>query len=227
MTKLAGCIFAAAVLVPGLASAQMIFATELVEIRAAPDAEVVEAEFPFKVGALGATIAEYDAPCSCLEAQISDGGRLAWDPGTSGTVKGVFKLGTFKGTVDKVIVLRMEGETVPSVKLTVRVEIPELVSVEPKTLFWNLGEPAVPQAFKLRMNGEKPLKIVDVSGTNEQFPFEMKTVKEGSEYELVVTPKSTEGRAFGLIRLRTDSEFVRHQRYQCFVVIRNKPAEAP
>jgi hypothetical protein len=220
MRILAAGMVAAVALGPGLAWGQMQFVKRLVEIEAPPDGDVVEAEFPFVVGPKPAVIAEYDAPCTCLEAQISDGGRLEWKAGEKGTVKGIFKLGTFKGAVDKMIVLRMKGETVPSVQLTVRVTIPELVQVEPRTLFWTQGGSGEAQSFRITMNGEKPIHIVESSGTNDQFPFKLKTLEEGRRYELEVTPTTVETRAFGLIKLGTDSEYTRHQRYQCFVVIR-------
>ena len=50
--------------------------------------ELETEEFSFKVeGDKEIEIAEYDAPCSCLEAKISDGGRLRWKPGETGMVK--------------------------------------------------------------------------------------------------------------------------------------------
>ena len=216
-----------AVLVAGAASvsAQLVFEKTLVEMTVKPDEERVSVDFAFKVvGDKDVEIAEYDAPCSCLEAKISENGKLLWKPGESGTVKGVFSLGTFSGSIDKMIVLRLKGETSPSVRLTLRLHIPELLQIRPaKTLFWEQGAKPEPQSFKITVDHEEAVKIVDVSGTNEQFGIELKTVREGWEYELVVTPKTLDERAFGLVRIRTDSKYVKHQRYQCFTVIR-RPA---
>ena len=61
------------------APARMVFEETLIELQLGPDEVKAEAEFPFKVaGDKEIEIAEYDAPCSCLEAKISDGGRLRW-----------------------------------------------------------------------------------------------------------------------------------------------------
>ena len=205
----------------GAASGQMVFEKSLIEMTAEPDQEEITVEFRFTVkGDKEVEIGEYDAPCTCLEARISDNGRLVWQPGESGTVQGVFKTGNFMGSVDKMIVLRMNGETEPSVKLTVRMHIPVLLEIEPKTLFWNQKDAVKSQSFKLTVNGDEPLQILELSGTNENFVEELKTIKEGREYEIVVTPKSLEERAFGLLRIKTDSKHVKHQRYQAFMAIR-------
>ena len=217
-----------AVLAAGVAAlpARLAFEKSLIERTVRPDQEVVSVDFAFKVvGDAVVEIAEYDAPCSCLEAKISDNGKLRWNPGESGVVKGVFNLGTFTGTVNKMIVLRMKGEAKPSVKLTLRLHIPEILKITPaRSIFWDQGGKAETKVFKISVDSEEPVKIVDVSGTNEQFGIELKTLKDGWEYELVVTPKTVDERAFGLIRIRTDSKYKKHQRYQCFAVVRRPSA---
>lgn len=198
----------------------MVFEKRLIEVHAAPDADLVTAEFSFRVdGDRPVTITEYEAACSCLSAEISDGGRLVWKPGERGMVRGLFKMGTFKGTVDKHIVLRLKDQPHPET-LTVRVHIPVLFELEPQTLFWDLSGKAEAQSFKIKVNHDKPIHIKDLSCTNEQFGYELKTVKDGWEYEIEVTPKSVATRAFGMLRIRTDCEFERHQSAQAFVVVR-------
>lgn len=201
-------------------SAQLIFEKSEVDVKLGPEEDEVRVEFPFVVGKKAVEIADYDAPCSCLEARISDNGRLKWEPGEKGTVQGIFKSGNFRGKLEKMIVMRMKGEQEPSVRLTVRMELPTLVVIEPKTLFWSQNEKPQAKSFKLTVNHDEPIHIVDASGTNEQFPFEVKTIKEGKEYEIVVTPKSLEERGFGLLRIKTDSKFAKHKSYQAFMAIR-------
>lgn len=201
-------------------NAQMVFDTKFMEVKAAPDDETVTADFPFTIkGSDPVTIAEYDAPCSCLEAKISDGGKLTWKPGETGTVKGIFRIGKLPAVVDKEILLRFKGERLP-VKLTIRLHSPILFEVSPPTLFWDQGGEGGAQVFKIKVNHDKPIKITEISGTNEQFDHEVKTIKEGWEYELTVTPKSVKDRAFGMIRIRNDSEYKRHQSASAYVVIR-------
>ena len=206
-----------------VALAGLSFEKEVVEIRAEPDAEELTIDFPFEVkGDKEVTITSFDAPCSCLSAEISDGGRLTWKPGETGVVRGIFELGTFKGTVEKYIVLSLAGQESPS-KLTLKVTIPQLVKIEPPTLNWPIGGDASPKSFKITMHGEKPIKLLEASVSNPKFEHQLETVREGEEYKLTVTPKAVDGRALGMIRMRTDSKISRHQRYQAFVMVRNDP----
>ncbi|MEM9081138.1 MAG: DUF1573 domain-containing protein [Verrucomicrobiota bacterium] len=198
---------------------QLKFEETVLEVSAKPDADLVEVDFSFEaMGDEAAVIRKYDAPCSCLEAQISENGKLRWEPGETGTVRGLFRVGNFRGTVDKQISLIMEdGETH---RLTVRMTMPEFVKVEPKTLRWDVKGPREPQSFSLTIQEDVDLEIVSITGTNEaKFPFELKTVEEGKRYELVVTPTETEVKGFGMLRIATNSPWPKHKTYQAFVVV--------
>lgn len=197
----------------------LVFQEKVIAVLAKPDQELVVADFSFTaVGEGPAVIKRYDAPCSCLEAQISDGGRLTWSTGESGEVRGLFKVGNFRGTVDKQISIIMSNGNRHD--LTVRMTMPELVKVEPKTLKWEQGAEAEKQAFEITISEEHPLKILEIVATNEEkFPFELETIEEGKRYKLWVTPSETETRGFGLLRIATDSAFKKHQSYQAFAVV--------
>lgn len=209
-----------------LQAGQLEFETKLIEVLATPDQELVTADFKFSVaGGEQAQIERYDAPCSCLEAQISDNGKLLWEVGEKGTVRGLFKVGNFRGTVDKEISVIMKDGVRHD--LTVRMTMPELLVVEPKTLKWKQDEEPVAKSFEIKVPGKTPVKILGLSGTSEErFPYLLETLKEGFHYRLTVTPKTTADRGMGVIRIATDSEFKKHQNYQAFVVI-DKPDMAP
>ncbi|MDB4353860.1 hypothetical protein N9Z02_01010 [Akkermansiaceae bacterium] len=206
------------------AGAEMIFKTKLVEVTAQPDVDVLNVDFPFEVKGGPSEIVEYDAPCSCLTARIEPlkadrSTKLKWEEGESGKVIGRFKMGNFKGTIDKAIVLKMKGSEEP-IQLVVRVTIPVLFDIQPSTLQWKIGEGATTKIFKIKVNNDQPINLVKHSGTSNNFPYQVKTIKEGWEYELTVTPQSTATPGMGMIRLETDSAIKRHQRHQVFVVVK-------
>src|SRR5690606_38524647 len=122
----------------GLHAAGLEFAETLKEIHPKADAKTVSADFKFtNTGDKPVTISKYDAACSCMSVQIS-GGKLHYAPGESGVVRANFDMGNFAGTVDKTVALWLKGdrEDQPSGQLTVRVHIPVLIELEPKTLNW-------------------------------------------------------------------------------------------
>lgn len=208
---------------PGVLQADLFFEKQVVEIKAAPDADELTIDFPFTVtGDKEVTIKKFTAPCSCLSAEISDGGRLTWKPGESGVVRGIFELGTFKGTVEKHIILFLEKQREP-LSLILKVTIPELMKVEPPTLNWPIGGEATPKSFKITMHGEEPIKLLEVTVSNPKFTHDLVEIRKGEEYQLTITPTTVEGRALGMVRMRTDSSISRHQRYQAFVMVRNDP----
>ena len=212
------------------ASAEMIFKTKLIEITADPDAKVVTAEFPFEVkGAEGAQILSYDAPCSCLTAKVfplkSDRStKLKWSEGEAGKIIGRFEMGNFKGTVDKAILINIKGQE-EKVQLVVRVHIPVLFQIEPSTHKWELNGPASPKVFKIKVNHAEPIHILKHMGQMEDFPYELKTIKDGWEYEVTVTPKSTVTPGMGRLAFFTDCPIQRHKRHQVFTVVRAKRGE--
>ncbi|MEJ6634476.1 MAG: hypothetical protein QNL77_02065 [Akkermansiaceae bacterium] len=218
-------IIASFFLLTALASAEMVFETKLVEITAKSDVEVVTAEFPFKIEGDVSEIIEYDAPCTCLTARIEPlkadrATKLRWEVGEGGRIFGKFKMGNFKGTIDKAIVLKLKGED--PIQLVVRVTIPVLFEIQPSTLSWDLGEVTAEKVFKIKVNHSKPIKILENSGTSKLFPYEVKKIKEGWEYEIRVKPTSTETPGMGMIRLKTDCEIKRHERHQVFAVVKRK-----
>src|SRR6478752_805013 len=120
-------------------AAGLEFTEMLKEVNAPVEASTVTADFNFtNKGNKPVTITKADPPCPCLKVQIS-GGKLKYAPGESGVIRISFDLGTFSGTVDKVLPIFLDNdpEDKPSVALTIRVHIPVLVGVEPKTVKWD------------------------------------------------------------------------------------------
>lgn len=205
-----------------LHAARLDFAESLKEIHAPADAKSVTAEFPFTNNSgKPVTVAKFDAACSCMAVQIS-GGKLRYAPGESGVVRATFDMGNFSGTVDKVVALWLDQDRAdkPSLSLTVRVHIPVLVSAEPKTLTWSVGEPAAPQTIRITMNHTKPIKVVSVTSSSQAFSHELKTVEEGKTYELVVTPTQADNPGLAVIRIETDCDIDKHRLQQVFAVVR-------
>ncbi|RCL33699.1 MAG: DUF1573 domain-containing protein [Verrucomicrobia bacterium] len=199
---------------------ELAFETNEISMSLPPDKDRLSVEFPFKVkGAKPVTIKEYQAACSCLSAEISGNGKLTWHPGESGVVRGNFKLGTIKGAIEKKIVITLEGETVPIV-LTAKLEIPDLFSIDPPTLFWDLDGRGDTQTFKVSVNHETDIMVTELTCTNEQFKYELKVIKPGREYQVAVTPVHVKERAFGLLRIKNDCEFKKYSSVQGFMVVR-------
>lgn len=167
------------------------------------------------------TIAKYDSACSCLSAKVK-GSKLVYKPGEKGEIRVDFAIGAFSGTVEKTVLLWTtdDPEERPSTVMTVELTIPVLVEVTPTTLFWDKGSEPKPQTVKIKINHDKPINITFHESTSKDFSYEFKTIRAGWEYEIIVTPASTDAPGFGMIRMRTDSDIPRYQRQQAFVCVR-------
>jgi len=214
-------------LAAGLHAAGLEFKEMLKEVHAPADVTSATADFEFSNKTdKPVTIAKSDPGCSCLKVQIS-GGKLRYAPGESGVIRTTFDMGNFSGTVDKMIALWLDDDAPdkPSMTLTVRVHIPILVGLEPKTVQWEIGGSGDPQTIKVRMAGDKPISIKDVKSSSDAFSCELRTLVAGKEYEIVVTPKVMDSPGIGVIRIETDCELAKHRTQQVFGVVR-KPSPA-
>lgn len=199
------------------------------EVQAPADAEMVSVEFDFtNNGDAPVAIRKYHSGCSCIGLRVKDG-KMRYAPGESGILHADFKLGNYAGTVDKMIALWLEGdsESQPSMRLTVRVHIPVLVEIEPKTLTWNLNGDPAPQVIRIRMKDGHPASIANVSTSSPAFKTELKTIEDRKNYELWVTPAQISMPGLGVLRIETDNPSPKHRLHQAFAVVRRPaPGEA-
>lgn len=205
---------------------EMVFDSKLIEIHASPDDKSVRGEFTFEIKGKDETIKNYDAKCTCLAARVEPlnpdrSTKLEWKVGERGQIMAQFDVTNFRGTVDKAIELNLVDGDAPIV-LTIRVHVPELVKLEPSSHKWDVGSLSEEKTFKITIDHSEPIKILSHSGNNPNFPYELKTIKEGWEYEVTVKPKSTEGSGIGMLSFRTDCKYARFNRNIAYVVVRPK-----
>jgi hypothetical protein len=212
-----------------LSAGSLTFNETLQELRPDPDEAKVSADFKFtNKSDEPVVINRFDGGCSCVSVQISEGKRV-YAPGESGVIRANFDMGTFSGTVDKVVSLWLEGdaEDAPSQKVTLRVHIPVIVEVEPKTVKWDIGQKPEAQTVKISMKGDTPTRILKVNTNSEVFSHQLKTIEEGRQYELILTPGSTEKAILGSFRLETDSAVKRQAIQQVFAMVKRPIPATP
>lgn len=212
------------------ASAGLDFDQSVKTVNAQADTKLLEVLFPFKnTTSKTIHITKYDAPCSCMSAVIKGGSiqsdkTVKFAAGEEGVVKGIFDLGNAKGKLNKKIMLWAADDSAdkPSMVLEARVTIPKLIEASPKSLSWPVGSEPTTKTISIVVHDKKPIRIVKHAGSSPKLSYELKTVKEGFQYELVVTPESTEKPLFGAVRLSTDSKNPRFKSLQTFMTV--KPA---
>ncbi|MBK1881104.1 DUF1573 domain-containing protein [Luteolibacter pohnpeiensis] len=195
------------------------------EITADPAARSVTAEFDFTNDTQHpVTIEKTDGGCSCVSVKVSDG-KTQFSPGESGKIQAVFDIGNFSGEVDKPVKVWLKGEDVDvaTQTLKIHINIPVLISMEPKTLKWTVGDKTSSKTIKIAVHDDKPVHLDAVKSSTNAFTTNLKTIKDGEEYELEVTPVSTEKMGtLGIFRIETDCPMDRYKLLQAFAVIQKK-----
>jgi hypothetical protein len=192
------------------------------ELHAPADVNTVSADFEFTNRSdKTVTVTKYESTCSCMSVTIK-GGKLSYAPGESGVIRAQFDMGNFSGEIDKVVLLWLDGNKSekPSLSLTVRVHIPVLVSLEPKTVKWELNGKGEPQSIRVTMKHDKPIRVTAVKSTSEAFKLELKTIEEGKTYDVNVTPLNMKSPGLAVIRIETDCDIDKHRIQQAFAVVR-------
>jgi Protein of unknown function (DUF1573) len=205
-------------------AAALEFKETQIDVHPTAAANAVSVDFEFtNHSGKPVTIREYKPSCVCMTLQIK-GGKLQYAPGESGMIRADFDLMNFSGIVNKdaLVWLDQDPEGKPSVRLTVRAHIPALISLSPKTLTWELDGAAAPQTIRITTHHDKPIHVTEVKSNSPLFKHELKTIKDGSSYELIVTPLDIKVGGIGMFKIFTDCEIPKHQTQQAFSVIRKR-----
>ncbi len=214
-------------LAASLAAAPLKFEKSLIEVHAPLDSKTVTEDFKFtNSGDSTVVIRETDAGCSCLSVQVSDG-KLSYAPGESGTLRAKFEVGSFQGAVDKQINVWLEGDPdeKPSGTVTMRVHIPQIIAITPRTIKWKVGAEPVTKTVDIDMDYEKPIRVTSVSSSNPDFTAKLVAVEEGKKYRIEVTPTGTASPGLSILRVETDLEIKKHRIQQSFAAISPKVDE--
>jgi hypothetical protein len=206
--------------------AEVVFEATTIDLKAEAGQNVIQGEFQFKVIGNGVGIQKVDAPCSCLAVTISDGSLTAeakreWKPGETGKVSAKFSIGNLRGVVEKEIFLTIKGQE-KKIRLVCKLHVPELFKIEPTSHVWPTGAKLTEKVFKVKVNHDKPIRIVEHSGQDDNFPYKVVTIRDGWEYEIRVKPKSTSAPRMGRISLLTDCSIKRHKRHQVYTLVKAK-----
>ena len=214
-------LLASLLLTAVLQGAGLTFESALQEVHADLEAKTVVSDFKFTNNTSETlTIRDTDPGCSCLKVEVS-GGKLTYAPGESGILRGTFEVGSFQGAVNKEILiwLKNDPDDKPSSAVTLRVHIPVIIALEPKTVRWDVGEKTTPKNIRVEMDYEKPIHIKSVSTSNTDFTAELITITEGKTYDVKVTPKNSESPGLSIIRIVTDVDVDRQKVQQGFAVV--------
>lgn len=167
-------------------------------LKPAPLQKTAEAFFEFtNSSGRPVTITGVDSSCDCLEATPS---AKVIAPGASGRIHAKFTLADRYGQLRRTILVSTDESANP-VALTVQLDVPEAVTITPRSLEWKLGGDAVEQTVEIAVAPGISLTVTEVKGTSDAFTARLETVNAGQLYRLHITPRSAHTAASAAFRL--------------------------
>lgn len=201
----------------------LVFESKTIEITLESGKQTADITFLFtNTSQKSVEIAALQAACSCLEAKLKDDKKI-YQSGEKGEVTARFNVGSLMGTIEKQVIVKLAGEqpgAVPII-LNAKITIPELLEITPRTLNWKLGAEPSTQIQRIRVTHNEPIHITGVVTTNNQFATELKTIRDGWEYEVAVTPGKTSEPGFAIIKITSDSKISRYRMVNAFALVKN------
>ena len=207
------------------ARAELALDVPAVELKPKPEDEEVETTFKFRnKGDKTVKILGLESACSCLSAEID---KAEYKPGEEGTGHASFKVSTFVGRHEKFITVSTDDPKQPEWQVNFILDVPAVVDIKPKNLQWFIGDEPVQKACLVQFVGNEPMKIVKITPTRENVDFEWKEIKEGREYLITVTPKTTKDTTMGALKIETTSPIAKYRYQLAFFTITRKPEPLP
>ena len=213
--------------------AALEFESKLVEVHTAADAQKATIDFKFSnIGEEPVFISHIDPDCDCLTIQAAGGTtlpdkRIRYRPGESGTIRSTFKIGNNKGQIDQKVLVWLTGDPKdkPSIQLHARIHVPEVITMTPRSLKWDLGSKPLRQSIEVVMHHRQAIHVTETNSTNVNFQLELEPIENGKRYLIWVTPKSTERPGIAVIEVNTDSPVKNQKTQQVFAMVQRPKAE--
>jgi len=160
----------------------------------------VTAVFKFvNAGEKTVTIAEMQTRCGCLSSRLK---QRSFASGEAGELVVDLDLRNRIGRQGKTLVVRTDDGV--STKLHVACEIPRAYVAEPRRVLWRKGDDAASKTVRLLNSGTLPIKLLSITSSCDGLPAELKPVREGFEYAVVITRKPDITKTRSVVRIATE-----------------------
>lgn len=192
--------FLAAMLTATLAQAGLEWQHEEVELKVHASQAAADAVFPFtNTGKDPIQFSSLKPGCGCLAPRLS---KRTCPPGESGELIVRFDLRNRTGKQRKAMVVNTDDGA--SVSLITVTDIPTAYTISPMLIKWAAGSSETNKMATLSNPNKEPIRLLSITSSHAGLPAELKTVREGFEYEVVVMRKSDEKNMRSVIRITTE-----------------------
>ena len=165
-----------------------------------PTQVAAEADFVFaNTGDGPVSFTDVAISCGCMNAKPL---KPAYAPGEEGRLTIMIDLRNRDGELRKSVRIRTsEGN---ESTLSVLVDIPRAYAIDKPLLRWSKGEGATEKKARLTNPNAMPIRLHSITSSHSALPAELRTIREGFEYEVVIRRASDEADLRSVIRIATE-----------------------
>lgn len=150
-------------------------------------------------------ISDVHPSCGCTTA---GGWTRKIEPGQTGTIPIQFNSSRYSGSVTKTITVSSNAKNEPRATLMLRGTVWKPLEVQPQTAVINVQADSTNSAsttVRILANTDSPVTISDPTSSSKAFSAELKTIRPGKEYQLVISaqPPFATGNTPGSISMKT------------------------
>lgn len=191
--------------------AGLTFDKPMVEDTIAPGVKSYPFEFAFEnIGEATVEISEIKTTCDCTTAKLE---RMRYAAGESGVIKGTFSVGSRRGMQEKIVRVLTKDLVQPEIQLTLKLDIPQLVTMKPRMLFWSAsGEPSKQEVF-LETNKAYSVKIISIESDSDFYNSSLINLAATNEYQLSIVPRNLDDKGQSIVKILLESDFGRSEQY--------------
>ena len=159
------------------------------ELRVVAGQEKTVAEFAFhNSGARLLRFTSLRPGCDCLTAQAN---KESYAPGEAGFVRAEIALAGLFGRVERRLTVTTDDPTEKPVELLLIVEIPELVSIRPRTLSWDAAAPGETKSLSITVAQPARAAVTDVRCDDARFIPTLTSGPKAGTYAVTVQTTDT------------------------------------
>jgi len=186
------------------ARAELAWPVAELKLVAQPNQSTASGEFRFtNQGASAVRILAAMPRCDCLKVAFP---RAAIPPGSDGVIVAEYEIGGRTGHQEVKITVTTNDAPDHPMGLTFSVTIPEAVSLQPRFVYWQRGEPGEKKFIEIVVADPKKFAVESVSCADPAFVVALEPGTTPGHYRLAIKPADVTRAAQAAVRIELRTE---------------------
>jgi hypothetical protein len=186
------------------ARAELSWPVAELKLVAQPNQSTASGEFRFNNKGAGAVrVLSVMPSCDCLKVKFP---REAIQPGSDGAIVVEYEIGGRTGQQMAKLTVTSSDAPDRSTVLTFSVSIPEEVSLQPRFVYWQRGEPAEKKFLEIVIADPKKYSVESVSCADPAFAVALEPGATPGRYRLAIKPADVTRAAQAAVRIELRTE---------------------